>query len=76
MKKNKEKEIEELIQGIKALLSTDRCSLNDEDKVLLQSCIAMLRKAKRKDDFRELMSGLTMLAKFFTVAKGFIELLS
>lgn len=44
----KQKTLDGLIQCIETILSEGRCSLNDEDKVLLQNCLSEL-KAPNED---------------------------
>lgn len=41
---------DELIQGIKAILSNDRCSFSDEEQVLLNDCINRLEESKTEPD--------------------------
>lgn len=42
--KNKNQDVYSLIQGIEVILSKNRCSLSDDEKVLLENCLTELRK--------------------------------
>ena len=41
------KRLDDLIRGVKHLLSENRCSFSDEDKVLLNDCLGYLQQAKK-----------------------------
>ncbi|HMK05983.1 MAG TPA: hypothetical protein VK476_00530 [Flavobacterium sp.] len=47
MLKAQEKSLDNLVTGIKLLLSENRCSFSDEEKVLLINCIASLEEFKK-----------------------------
>lgn len=48
--KQKDKSINELAQGLQAMISKYRCSFTDEELVLLKECIAQLETAKAEKD--------------------------
>lgn len=41
------KSLDDLSQGIKQLLSENRCSFSDEEKVLLNDCLGYLEQARK-----------------------------
>ncbi len=43
----KVKSLDDLLQGIKQLLLENRCSFSDEEKVLLNDCLAYLQQSKK-----------------------------
>ena len=47
MTNKKVKSLDDLIKGIKQLLSENRCSFSDEDIVLLNDVVQMLEQAKK-----------------------------
>jgi hypothetical protein len=72
--KNKlSKSTDDLIQGIKVVLSKDRCSLTDEEKNLFRECILRLEASKslESDDSKqkiELMDILMIVVKILGAA--------
>ena len=50
MQTNSTKNIDDLIQGIRSILSNDRCSFSEEEQVLLHNCIEKLEKHKSSQD--------------------------
>lgn len=48
MKHKAIKSADDLILGIRGILSNDRCSFSVEDKVLLEDCITRLEETKTK----------------------------
>lgn len=42
--KKKNQDVYSLIQVVEAILSKNRCSLSDDEKVLLENCLTELRK--------------------------------
>jgi hypothetical protein len=63
--------IDELIQGIKLILSEDRCSLSDEEKVHLNDVIIHLENSKKTGDKKPIdwstvIKGFELLFKVFT----------
>lgn len=58
----KQKTLDGLIQCIEAILSEGRCSLTDEDKVLLQNCLAELKISPK--DFSDIQVRLENVAKW------------
>lgn len=60
--KNKNQDVYSLIQGIEAILSKNRCSLSDDEKVLLENCLTELRKPAIK--VADLTSLMEKIAKW------------
>lgn len=50
MQKHSLKNNDELIQGIRTILSNDRCSFSDEEQVLLNDCINKLEESRTEPD--------------------------
>ena len=44
--KKKNQDVNSLIQGIEAILLKNRCSLLDEEKVLLENCLTQLKSGE------------------------------
>jgi hypothetical protein len=68
------KSLDDLILGVKQILSEDRCSFSDEEKVLLDECVFNLQLMKKtKDDSGKPNLGLfaesmEFLIKVMTIA--------
>ncbi len=70
MKKNVYKNVDGLIQGIETILSKNRCSLSEEEKVLLTETLSFLKKSKKIGDKKPIdwsliMKGLKLLLQVF-----------
>lgn len=65
--KEKKKDIDSLIQGISSILSKNRCSLTDEDIVLLQECKKQLELQKKQPsiNWNIILRVIEMLCRFF-----------
>ena len=65
--KEKKKDIDSLIQGISSILSKNRCSLTDEDIVLLQECKKQLELQKKQSsiNWNIILRVIEMLYRFF-----------
>ncbi len=65
--KEKKKDIDSLIQGISSILSKNRCSLTDEDIVLLQKCKKQLELQKKQPsiNWNIILRVIEMLCRFF-----------
>lgn len=68
MIKNQKHEV--LVQGIETLLSTNRCPLTDDDKVLLQNCLTELKEKNSLPDLASLEKVARWLLLFFEVAQA------
>lgn len=60
---------EALIQGIETLLSTNRCSLTDDEKALLQNCLTELKEKNSLPNLATLETIIKWLLLFFEVAQ-------
>lgn len=69
MHKTNIKNSDELILGIKSILSKYRCSFSDEEKVLLNDCINMLEKSSATSDPTDM--ALTAVKVISTVLRVF-----
>lgn len=67
----KKKDIDGLIQGIRAILSKNRCSLTDDEIALLQDCMKQLKLQKRRPvvDWNIVLKIIAMICRFFIVFK-------
>lgn len=70
--KKKARSLDDLQTGIKQLLSEDRCSFSDEEKVLLNECITEIQQLKKTRDPDLLIKILEVLGKLF-VASDFVK---
>ena len=63
----KKKDIDGLIQGIRAILSKNRCSLTDDEIALLQDCMKQLKLQKRRSvvDWNIVLKIIAMICRFF-----------
>jgi len=52
MQTNSTKNIDDLIQGIRSILSNDRCSFSEDERVLLHDCIEKMEKLGSSHDFQ------------------------
>lgn len=78
MHKHSKKSTDDLIQGIKGILSKNRCSFSSEEQVLLESCIEKLNALKSEPDVQkranDFISILGMIARVFTFVDHFKDL--
>lgn len=76
MKKSINQNLDDLIQGIKSILSENRCSLSDKDKVLLQNCLNELERHKKENSNprQTILKVVESLLAFWDVAKFVIDL--
>jgi hypothetical protein len=75
---NNKLNLESLIQGIEAFISKNRCSLSNEDLVLLNDCLSFLKSSKqtkKKLTFEDVEKICTFLLKAFSTAANIIDLL-
>lgn len=65
------KNSEDLILGIKVILSKHRCSFSDEEQVLLNDCINMLEQSRSAPDIQSRMATsvkvLETIARIFSI---------
>lgn len=71
MCKNHYQNIDSLILNIRAILSEDRCSLSDEEKVQLNNTISYLENSKKIDykkpiDWSLVVKGFELLLRVFS----------
>ncbi|MBG6234751.1 hypothetical protein IWX76_001319 [Pedobacter sp. CAN_A7] len=69
MQKHSFKNSEDLILGIKVILSKHRCSFSDEEQVLLNDCINMLEQSRTAQDIQSRM--LTSVKVLGTIVRIF-----
>lgn len=78
MQKHSKKSTDDLVQGIKGILSKNRCSFSSEEQVLLESCIEKLNALNSEPDVQkkanDVISILGMIARVFTIADHFRDL--
>lgn len=76
MENKKHQNLDDLIQGIRKVLSENRCSLSDEDKVLLQNCLDELENHKKEDSNPQqtIAKVIGLLLAFWKAAKFVIDL--
>lgn len=60
--------LDDLITGIKQLLSENRYSFSDEQKALLTKCISVLEEAKVKNDIGLMTDVINTICKVFVTA--------
>jgi len=63
-------DIDDLMQGIKAILSKNRCSYSSEEKSLLVDCLLKLQETKNKKleiSTELILAVVEMLATFFEI---------
>lgn len=69
---------DDLIQGIKTILSNYRCSFSDEEQVLLNDCINALEKSKSETNpfvtFQESVKVVGMIIRVFSIIDHFKDL--
>lgn len=69
---------DDLIRGIKTILSNHRCSFSDEEQVLLNDCINTLEKSKSEADpivmFQESVKVVGMIIRVFSIIDHFKDL--
>jgi hypothetical protein len=65
------KSADELIQGIKLILSKNRCSFSDDERVLLNDCVKVLEQSKTETDegirVQKTVKVLSLIIRVFTV---------
>lgn len=76
MRKNIYTNVDSLIQGIETILSENRYSFSDDEKVLLTDTLSFLKKSKKIGsenpiDWSFIMKGLELLARVFSDSDGF-----
>ena len=77
---NGTKSLDDLEKGIKQVLSQDRCSFSDEEKILLEECLGYLLQAKKiRDksgytDFRLIAKVIEILLQLFLAAEHIKEI--
>lgn len=76
MRKNIYTNVDSLIQGIETILSEDRYSFSENEKVLLTDTLSFLKKSKKVGgknliDWSFIMKGLELLARVFSDSDGF-----
>lgn len=79
MKQESFKSLDDLILGIRTILSKNRCSFSVEEQVLLEDCITRLEETKTKppsDPQTKLdkIQVLTVLMRVFSAAKHLFDL--
>ncbi len=79
MKQKAIKSTDDLILGIRSILSNDRCSFSVEDKVLLEDCISRLEETKSKPPSdplirEEKLKVIIILMRVFMTAKHLIDI--
>ena len=71
MQKHSFKNSEDLILGIKVILSKHRCSFSDEEQVLLNDCINALEQSRSATDIQSRMLAavkvLGTIARIFSI---------
>lgn len=78
MRKKSFKSTDDLVQGIRTILSKNRCSFSVEEQVLLEDCITRLEETKDKpssdpQDKLESLKVLITLMRVFAAAKHLID---
>lgn len=74
------KSLDDLLVGVKHLLSENRCSFSDEEKVLLQECLGYLQQAKKisvqtgSPDIGLITRAIEILLQLFLVAEHLKDL--
>lgn len=66
-----------LIQGIEAFISKNRCSLSDEDLVLLNDCLSFLKSSAKtkKLSFEDVGKFLWPVLRFLSTATDILDLI-
>lgn len=78
LQKSQNQNIDRLIQGIQLIIE-NRCSLLDEDVILLKEVIVQLKKFKRKReknfaaDIGIIIKAVELLTKFFVMSDEFLK---
>ncbi len=69
--------LECLIQGIEAFILKNRCSLSDEDLVLLNDCLSFLKSSTKtkKLSFENVGKFLWPIIKFLSTANDILDLI-
>lgn len=75
MRKNIYKNVDSLIQGIETILSENRYSFSENEKVLLTDTLSFLKKSKKigsknSIDWSLIMKGLELLVRVFSDSDG------
>lgn len=76
MRKNIYTNVDSLIQGIETILSENRYSFSDDEKVMLTDTLSFLKESKKVGsknpiDWSLIMKGLELLARVFSDSDGF-----
>ena len=78
MKNQSFKSMDDLIQGIKTIISNYRCSFSDEEQVLLKECISKLEESRAEPDPQNQLQAsakvLGTLLRIFTLIDHFKDL--
>ena len=78
MQDHSQKCTDDLIQGIKGILSKNRCSFSSEEQVLLERCVEKLEALESEPDVqnkaKNFISILGMISKVFTIVDHFKDL--
>ncbi len=78
MQNHSNKSTDDLIQGIKDILSKSRCSFSSEEQVLLEGCIEKLKALKSEPNVqnkaKDFISILGMISRVFTIVDHFKDL--
>ena len=67
-------DIDSLIRGLSTILSKNRCSLTDEERVLLQDCMKQLELQKQQVpiDWTSILNSVSVIARFFISFKDLL----
>lgn len=79
MRKNIYTNVDSLIQGIETILSENRYSFSDDEKVMLTDTLSFLKESKKVGsknpiDWSLIMKGLELLARVFSDSDGFTNI--
>lgn len=78
MQTHSNKSNDDLIQGIKNILSKNRCSFSKKEQVLLKDCVKKLEALKvepnRQNQEKTILTVLDMLTKVFTLVDNVKDL--
>ena len=79
MRKNIYTNVDSLIQGIETILSENRYSFSDDEKVMLTDTLSFLKESRKVGsknpiDWSLIMKGLELLARVFSDSDGFTNI--
>lgn len=79
MRKNIYTNVDSLIQGIETILSENRYSFSDDEKVMLTDTLSFLKESKKVGsknpiDWSLIMKGLELFARVFSDSDGFTNI--